>query len=355
MFRRLALACLAALCLANCSTAIDGACVSPASCACPDGSKSVQPCRDDGTLGACDCAPNRTCATNADCPVNATCASGGAGPRSCSCTAGFEAETPSGACKDIDECLTENGGCHRLALCANVAGGRECSCPDANVGDGLSCKVAPCTDKPAICNRNATCTKGQNGDACVCKAGYSGDGAFCDPYPPSPYGTKVGTVIKDIVLNGYLEPSSAEASWGPVRLDQFYDSRGDLGPDGGPLKGLLVMVGSAACPNCKAAAPSERDLCQQVRADGLVCMTVLQRGVNNTASTQADADFWISTYQIDFPVVIDPGGIWTSYMGGLEEYPALVLVDTQSMQIVAIRSDTAELSPTLNQLLGTSL
>lgn len=267
MFRGLALALAAVPCLVNCTTVIRQCASEP--CTCPDGSESVQSCRDDGTLGTCECSPVGACATDADCPDN------------------------------------------------------------------------------------AACTQSHGDYACTCNPGFGGDGAFCDPYPPKPYGTTVRTVIKNIELSGYLEPSSPERSWGPVRLDHFYDPRGVRGPNGGPLKALMVMVGSAACGRCNAKAPLVRKLCEDARADGLACMTALQKGVNDTAATKEDAEFWASKHKIDYPIEIDPNWAWAPYIaeGGSISYPAFVFLNTRDMRIAAIRGYTDDLEAAIRQVM----
>ena len=60
------------------------------------------------------------------------------------CSAGFDRDSTSGECVDIDECSIEHGGCHVHAMCTDnsvPAAPPTCACPADYIGDGTHCDL----------------------------------------------------------------------------------------------------------------------------------------------------------------------------------------------------------------------
>ncbi|KAI8522060.1 hypothetical protein Bbelb_018140 [Branchiostoma belcheri] len=155
-------------------------------------------CRAGGTWSA----PVPTCRDINECQAN-----GGRGPCDhtctnehgsyrCSCQAGYQLDTNSVSCIDLDECTQ---GLHDCAqVCFNILGGFSCGCNDGFSldDDGRSCSAEDDCFTGA-CDNGGTCMDGDNAFSCLCPAGYKGETCQTPPcsedYDPPVDGGKVCT------------------------------------------------------------------------------------------------------------------------------------------------------------------
>ena len=88
--------------------------------------------------------------SDSDTPATISCDDENCGPYGscveglCACDAGY-AQSNTGSCSDINECVTDNGGCDAAAACINLPGSYACKCPVGTDGDGTFCGTEPTT------------------------------------------------------------------------------------------------------------------------------------------------------------------------------------------------------------------
>lgn len=160
-----------------------GTCISGTCVGCGPEQEDCSPLRD-GTLcvdldadaencGACGrtceagfacfdgvCSERDRCADGVSCPVHSTCVNV-PGSVECRCDLGFEPDSTSRACTDIDECDRGLDDCGASAICANDTGGFECLCDDGfrldagrecvdinECNEGFDCGTGTCVNLP---------------------------------------------------------------------------------------------------------------------------------------------------------------------------------------------------------------
>ncbi|MFH4977032.1 hypothetical protein AB6A40_003741 [Gnathostoma spinigerum] len=108
------------------------------------------------------------------------------GSYKCRCSAGFEFNSTTKQCEDVDECQKITGQvCSLHAKCENTVGSFRCHC---NKGfrladDGRNCHdIDECTERTAECAENQRCVNIPGSYQCICSRGYrlSADGVTCE-------------------------------------------------------------------------------------------------------------------------------------------------------------------------------
>ena len=168
-----------------------------------------------------------------------------------------------------------------------------------------------------------------------------------DLYPEGPYGTSIGSVIKNYRFPGYTRPGNGlgEATRGDVALGDFFNPDGNgtypedspYDPGGEIPRAVVINVSAVWCGPCKFEAknilPEEYE---HYKPLGTEIMLVLADSINpGEAADFGNLDNWVSTYDALYPSVIDPD----YQMGALfdtNSFPANFIVDTRDMTIVEI-------------------
>jgi hypothetical protein len=154
-------------------------------------------------------------------------------------------------------------------------------------------------------------------------------------YPAPPYGTSPGDTIHEIKLYGYADFSDPNSSWRPIALSDFYDPNGNRGPDGAPLKVMLVNVSAVWCQVCKLEASSLQAKCDAAKDKGLVCYTAIFEDSVYEPATRNEINYWASTYGITYPIVLDRTFKWGEYFDE-NATPMNMFIDLKTMQILDI-------------------
>lgn len=96
------------------------------------------------------------------------------------CEPGYQADSRSGKCVDIDECARGTHDCTSSQKCINRGGSFICDCPDGfrQTAEGVCQDVDECA-YGNVCPFNAGCTNTQGSYRCECNPGLKQEGRVC--------------------------------------------------------------------------------------------------------------------------------------------------------------------------------
>ena len=149
-------------------------------------------------------------------------------------------------------------------------------------------------------------------------------------YPDGPYGSEPGELAVNAEFRGFRRPLSATLEEGKLEelsLDRYYDPTGD--------RYELILLNSAALW-CSVCIEEHRDLPTQFaefEPRGLVILSALFQDQRGDPADFDDLRAWIQTFDVPFPMVLDPDyqlGVYAS----AETAPLNLLIDARSMRIV---------------------
>lgn len=166
-------------------------------------------------------------------------------------------------------------------------------------------------------------------------------------YPEVEHGTSVGQIIPPYVFDGYVNSSEGIGAdfVRPLSLADFYNPTGDqlYGEDspfeaGTPKpRGLVINVSAVWCGPCKFEAqevlPGEYAKYEPLGGELLLVLADSQNP--GEAASFSHLDGWTTAFDVQYPAVIDP----RYQLGALfdqSQFPANFLIDTRTMQIVAM-------------------
>ena len=173
----------------------------------------------------------------------------------------------------------------------------------------------------------------------------SGDVVIDQEYPTANLGSTVGTVIKNYLFDGYLDPSTSmgENAETPISLGDFYNPTGEgvYGADspfaeGTPIPKALVMnAGAVWCGPCKEEAANELPKhFDHLGPKGMQLFFILFDSAKpGEAASFNDLDNWTGTFDVRYPAGIDPKRHMAD-IGDPSQFPFNVIIDTKTMQIV---------------------
>lgn len=154
-------------------------------------------------------------------------------------------------------------------------------------------------------------------------------------YPAGPYGTRPGAVIENLKFSGWKKP--AEVEWAteafePIQLADFYD------PDGTKGNRYIMLNASAVwCSACRSEYTSFKNegTYAQYRARGVEFLCVILEDNSNPPkpSKPADLQTWGKWFDVEFPMLLDPGAKMGAYYGA-NAFPMNMLIDAKTMTIV---------------------
>lgn len=163
--------------------------------------------------------------------------------------------------------------------------------------------------------------------------GDSGLAAGCDTpgYPDGPYGSDAGGVAANTCFRGFTTPGSSphtEAALTELSLGAFYD------PTGKEYELLLVNSAAVWCAVCKSEHRTLGQHYAELAPHGLGLVSAL---FQNNAGEPADFDDlkqWVETFDVKFPMVLDPDYQLGTYARATTA-PLNLVIDARTMQIVA--------------------
>jgi thiol-disulfide isomerase/thioredoxin len=127
--------------------------------------------------------------------------------------------------------------------------------------------------------------------------------------------------------------------WPSAQPHSFLDDRGHI---------LVVDAWASWCAPCKAELPQLNALANQWKAQGVRVYAV------NIDTTDGTVTPFVTTYNIEIPILLDPGaGLLTSILG-LKNMPTTWVFDKDGNVVLASESNIGKVAEAVNTLLAQS-
>lgn len=172
-------------------------------------------------------------------------------------------------------------------------------------------------------------------------------------YPAGPYGLEIGSIAENYKFVGYPNPAADQDNYYEIQLADFYNPTGDGVFPEGSVHGagnpkptvLLVTVAAVWCGPCNLEASEAAAMYEEFESRGAGFLLQLADGPTvGTPAKFSHLKTWTTKYDNAWPSVIDP----TSKLSELFEadaFPANILIDTTTMEIVEIVAGAVSSDP----------
>jgi hypothetical protein len=149
-------------------------------------------------------------------------------------------------------------------------------------------------------------------------------------YPNGPFGTEPGDVAEDACFEGFRTPDTTalrEDRLEQLALSDYYDAAGE--------NYELILLNTAAlwCMACQVEHQTLPARAAEFEADGLVVLSALFQDEAGAPADFDDLRVWISTFDVTFPMALDPDyqlGVYAS----ADTAPLNLLIDARNLQII---------------------
>jgi hypothetical protein len=149
-------------------------------------------------------------------------------------------------------------------------------------------------------------------------------------YPSGPYGVEPDTTADNACFRGWLRPNATPHTAGTledISLGSFYD------PEGGDHELIVVNTAALWCSVCQV---EHRDLPRRHEAlapAGLVILGALFQDERAEPADLSDLTAWVETFDVPFPMVLDPAYQMGAYASA-ETAPLNLVIDARTMRIL---------------------
>jgi cytochrome c peroxidase len=163
-----------------------------------------------------------------------------------------------------------------------------------------------------------------------CGRGKSGatpgvDAGTCSkPYPAAPYGTTVGSTLRDYAWPGL----AADGTSRTVAVHDHLDACASTATL------LVVRIAASWCGTCRWHAGHSKVLASSDVGGRVKVFDVLLRGQDNAPAAPTDAASWRALQDQPADIAIDPGGVVSELMPPQAFLPYVLLVDARDMRLV---------------------
>jgi hypothetical protein len=156
------------------------------------------------------------------------------------------------------------------------------------------------------------------------------DGAGVGPYPPGPYGSKVGSIFPNLELRGYVNDTAV----GLANLEPWVEpyTLEDLRKSGGRY--ALVHISAWFCPGCKHAAADLATLGKGLVDAGGRVVEILSQKTGSTPALRPDLDAWIDSYDLTVTSMIDSAATPLGAVKAVGVRETVVILELPSMKVV---------------------
>lgn len=158
----------------------------------------------------------------------------------------------------------------------------------------------------------------------------SGSGCDDSSYPAAPYGTDEGSIAANACFRGWQRPNATEHTSGTLEdlsLARFHD------PAGRDRELILVNTAALWCSVCQV---EHRDLPkrhQELGPRGLVILGTLFQDERADPADLSDLSAWVETFDVPFPMVLDPDYQMGAYASA-QTAPLNLVLDARTMRIL---------------------
>jgi hypothetical protein len=150
-------------------------------------------------------------------------------------------------------------------------------------------------------------------------------------YAPPPYGTDQGSTAANACFRGWRRPNATDHTANTlesISLGNFYSAE-----KSGDTELILVNTAALWCSVCQV---EHRDLprrYEELAPRGLVIIGALFQDESADPADLSDLAAWVETFDVPFPMVLDPSYQMGAYASA-ETAPLNLLLDARSMRIL---------------------
>ncbi|MEZ4226629.1 MAG: redoxin domain-containing protein [Polyangiaceae bacterium] len=218
---------------------------------------------------------------------------------------------------------------------------------------GLAClALVACASEDSIAQKDY-----YQGEQVTPNTGTPGNSVYEPPfqaaeYPAGPYGTNTGSVMANFTFRGWKKPTEVaydETKFEDMSMADFYDPDGSKG-----VKVIMLNASAVWCTVCRAEYNKFKNegTYGKYKAMGAEFISAIFEDAANppNPSKPADLAWWGSTYQVEFPMVLDPGFKLGQFFTA-DATPMNLLIDARNMVIIGkyLGGDTTAMFAQLEQ------
>jgi hypothetical protein len=149
-------------------------------------------------------------------------------------------------------------------------------------------------------------------------------------YPEGPYGVDQDTTANNACFRGWRRPNETahtSSTLEDLSFDSFHD------PDGDRYELMVVNTAALWCSVCQV---EHRDLPirhEEYSPRGLVILSALFQDERADPADLSDLTVWVETFDVPFPMVLDPAYQLGAYASA-ETAPLNLVIDARTMRIL---------------------
>ena len=179
------------------------------------------------------------------------------------------------------------------------------------------------------------------------------EGCFAPAYPSAPYGSELGSVLRNLCFQGWRAPdrgARSEATLEPIALSDFYDPDGSLG-----VKVLLVNTAAVWCSACRIEHETLPEHARELGPRGLAVLSALFQNQDRNPATVDNLALWAEVFSSNFPLVLDPSYRFGPFASA-ETAPLNLVIDARTMTLIAkfVGDQATIMWPTIERALDSS-
>jgi hypothetical protein len=149
-------------------------------------------------------------------------------------------------------------------------------------------------------------------------------------YPSSPYGVDQDTTAENACFRGWRRPDATahtSSTLEDLSLGSFYD------PDGARYELIVLNTAALWCSVCQVEHRELPRRFQEREPRGLVIMSALFQDERADPADVSDLKAWVETFDVNFPMVLDPAYQLGAYASA-ETAPLNLVIDARTMRIL---------------------
>lgn len=159
-----------------------------------------------------------------------------------------------------------------------------------------------------------------------------GGGSGCSDtgYPEGPYGVDQDAIAENACFRGWRHPDTTahtSSTLEDLSLGTFFD------PDGAQHELIVLNTAALWCSVCQVEHRDLPNRYAELSPRGLVIVSALFQDERADPPDVADLAAWVETFDVPFPMVLDPAYQLGSYASA-ETAPLNLVIDARTMRIL---------------------